>query len=339
MRKVRFFVTVLLSVCILLAGTAAADYGYTSVSAIPMAVDFTYSVEFDSNGFPHIVTDYPFEAAGANEMNLVYDKGDIAEAITLRYRHATGTTSVGTRNGDLFPENTPMEAYRMIRSGELTPDGYVYINTSNYGPETSWVLVYSVRAKNYTEYRERTHGQGFNAMGSGGTEKDVYYEAGEIISSRMIRRTDDADLMVEYDPYGNITYASVTRYGTQVEVYDYDPSTGLFSGKTLTELGFEESDLETEALAALGSRTGTVVAQELPAAETAVSPLVFTGSLLTGILIGLALFRKLRRRRDEKKKLSAPETGTDSAGNPGATAENTAEPPVEAEPPKTFSAH
>ena len=50
---------------------------YTSVSKIPMAVDFTVSVEFDDEGKPNVVTDYPFEATGATEMELQYIKEGI----------------------------------------------------------------------------------------------------------------------------------------------------------------------------------------------------------------------------------------------------------------------
>ena len=62
----------LLLLCLAMAGTAFADYGYTRVSEIPMAADFSVRVEFDGGGQPHIATDYPFESAGATEMNLVY---------------------------------------------------------------------------------------------------------------------------------------------------------------------------------------------------------------------------------------------------------------------------
>ena len=68
MKKTLFAVLAVLLISIIFMGMASADYGYTSVSQIPMAVDFTFSVEFDDAGEPQIVTDYPFEATGATEM-------------------------------------------------------------------------------------------------------------------------------------------------------------------------------------------------------------------------------------------------------------------------------
>ena len=174
------------------AGTAFADYGYTSVSEIPMAADFSVRVDFDGDGQPHVVTDYPFESAGASEMNLVYAAKENPEVFTLKYTPATGATAVGSWNSDVFGDARPAEeAYRMIRNGEVSTDGCVYISTSNYGLETDWVLVYSVPEKNYTEYKERTYAQAFNAMGNGGTEKAVYYRGGKIESARLLKRIRD----------------------------------------------------------------------------------------------------------------------------------------------------
>ena len=335
MRKMKSLVPALVLLMILLTGTASADYGYTSVSDIPMAVDFTFSVDFDDGGLPHIVTDYPFETAGATEMNLVYGNEENPEVLTLNYNHSTGVTSIGSRNEDLLGTDDPEKAYRMIRSGELTPDGYVYINTSSNGLETDWVLVYAARENNYTEYKERTYQQAFNAMGNGGTEKAVYYRAGEIESSRLLRRIYDADLVIEYDPSGEITYASITRYGTETVTYDYDPSTGLFGGRPISELGFDEADLKIQALAARGTRTGAVVAvdpQAVSGGNGAGSVFVLAGSIITGILLGLVLVKKFRSWRNSRKQ-SLPEADAGSRTGSENADTKPAAPPAEEEFP------
>ena len=308
-------VSALLLACIIMTAAAFADYGYTSVSDIPMAADFSVRVDFDGSGQPQVVTDYPFESAGASEMNLVYGNEDNPEIFTLKYTPASGAAAVGSWDSEVFGETRPSEeAYRMIRDGEVSTDGNVYISTSNYGLETDWVLVYSAPENNYTEYAERTYAQAFNAMGNGGTEKAVYYRGGKIESARLLKRIYDADLVVEYSAYGKITYASVIRYGTETRTYDYDPSTGLFGGHPLSELGFDDADLTAEPLAARGLRTETAVARDTPAASTRSGrdpSSVFAGSVIVGVLLGLVLFRKFQRRRNEKKQ-AAQETAESS---------------------------
>ena len=328
-----------LLICLATAGTAFADYGYTSVSEIPMAADFSVRVDFDGDGQPHVVTDYPFESAGATEMNLVYATKENPEVFTLKYTPATGATAVGSWNSDVFGDARPAEeAYRMIRNGEVSTDGCVYISTSNYGLETDWVLVYSVPEKNYTEYKERTYAQAFNAMGNGGTEKAIYYRNGKMESARLLKRTLDADLVVEYDAYGKITYASVTRYGTETRTYDYDPSTGLFSGHSLNELGFDEADLTAEPLAAKGLRTETAAARPVVAARSERdSSIVFAGSMLVGILIGLALFRRFQRRRNERKEQAAREAAESASPAPEKAAAAPTPAPEEYPEVKTMS--
>lgn len=72
MKKKLLTITALLLVCHLSAGMASAEYGYTRVSDIPMAVDFTYSLEIAEDGTPYVQTDYPFEETGAMQMVLIY---------------------------------------------------------------------------------------------------------------------------------------------------------------------------------------------------------------------------------------------------------------------------
>ncbi len=311
------FVFAVILVCFVLMGTASADYGYTEVSQIPMAVDFSVRVEFDDAGFPHIVTDYPFESTGATQMNLTYNKGDIAEAVTLQYRYPSGTTSVSGYNGKLYDYAHLGDAYQAIRSGDLTLDDRICINTSRFSPETDWFLVYSAGTGRYVEYTERTHAQAFNAMGSGGVAKSVFYIADRINSSCVQKRTDNADLVVERDMAGDISSAYITQYSPQYGIYYYDQYTGLFDGHPITELGFEESDLEIEALAAMGDRTGDVITSvsvepDLPVIRvTERSSFKAIGGLLAGIMIGITLYYLFRRRKAKPAEKKAEEKNTD----------------------------
>ena len=123
MKKMYLPVSVLILICIVLPGLASADYGYTSVSDIPGASHFSFRVDFDDNGLPHVVTDYPFRETGASELNIPYNRGSEYEVLTLNYRPSTGVTRITSFNGDIFKSNPAAEgAYEMIRNGELTPD-------------------------------------------------------------------------------------------------------------------------------------------------------------------------------------------------------------------------
>ena len=327
MRKgILTYITIVL-ICAALTGPALADPGYTSVSGIPMAVDFTYRVDFDDAGRPHIVTDYPFRD-GATEMNLAYNKGSQREVLTLNYNHTTGETRVRSWNGDVFESEPSDAAFRMIRNGELTQDDHVWINTSYFSQTTDWILEYSADEKNYTAYTERTRAQAFNAMGEGGTERTVYYSDGEISSSRLVKRIHDADLAVEYDEYGEITYASIVKYGPEFACYDYDPGTGLFSGHPITELGYEEADLEIPALAARDTGTESTVIYAPPAYADRIgagSSATLIGGLLAGIMIGIALFYMFRRKKHGAEEKTHEETDADpgrtdeSAGSAGSS--------------------
>ena len=82
MKKLLTFALAML-MCVVIVGTSLAEYGYTKLSQIPAAVDFTFDVTFDEEGLPHIVTDYPYKETGAEELNLTYNKDDIREAAVL----------------------------------------------------------------------------------------------------------------------------------------------------------------------------------------------------------------------------------------------------------------
>ena len=309
MRKHYLFFLIIILALFLSMGTSLADYGYTNVSQIPMAVDFSVRVDFDDAGIPHIVTDYPFDKTGATEMNLIYNKGDIQEAVVLQYQYPSGVTTIRQYDSSLYDYAHLGEACQAIRNGDLTLDDLVYINTSRFSEETDWFLVYSSSAKNYIEYSEKTHAQAFNGMGSGGVAKSIYYIANEIDYTRVLVRIENADLVVEHNKAGDITFAYVAQYAPEYAAYDYNQSTGLFDGHPITEFGFDEADLEISALAAVSDRTGTenthtsvVIAKDpaLTAGHRSTTGIV--GGLLSGIMIGITLYYLFRRRKNKPEE-------------------------------------
>ena len=306
---------------VLPAGAALADYGYTNVSEIPMAVDFTYGVAYDGDGRAWVRTDYPYESAGADKITLVYRRnGEDRDIGHLTYDFARKGTENSSYNGAYEDEQAFSQA---IRKGEVVLDR-IYIYTAHFNQKTDWFLVYDVNEQRYTEYSERTFAQDFNAMGAGGTEQTVYYEEDEIISSRTDKRMRDADLVIEYDADGEMTNADINLYAPSFTYYSYDPATGLFGGRTITELGYEESDLAMEPLAARGTRTETIVASDpvaVLAREGRNTPSL-AGGILTGVLMGLALFRMIRRRKEERKaEQDARRKENENTGNPEAYVE------------------
>ena len=308
----------LLLICLVFIGTASADRGYTTTDRIPMAVDFTVTVELDSNGMPHVVTDYPFAETGATQMNLVYSKNGRYEAAVLNYNPATDATTIAGFDSSIYPNgNYYGDILRDIRDGVLTLTHRVFINTSHFGAGTDWVLTYSTLLKEYVEYTEKTYAQSFNAMAAGGTARTIYYENGTLASSRTDKRNETADLLIEYDRAGNLVHAWVQNYGIVTSTNNYDPSTGLFGKYTLSELGFDDGDLSIPALAAIGdtdeAESDTDETEEEPSEisvpATGRSPAVtLAGGLIAGILIGVTLYYLNRRRKakaystEEKKE-------------------------------------
>ena len=257
MKKLLVFVTALL-LCIAIMSPALAEYGYTNVSKIPMAVDFTFRVDFDAKGEPHIVTDYPYKATGADLMNLVYTIDDIPEAIILKYNFSSGYTYIGggnTQYNSLDNREDISKVYKDIRDGVLVLY-QIGISTSNYSlTKTDWVLTYSIPAKAYTSYTEKTGAQAFNAMGAGGLAKSITYTNGIIKDAMVVKRTEDGDLILYYNKNGDITSANVSLYqGANKGHYFYNKSTGLFSGRKLSELGYDDDDINIPSPAALGSK-------------------------------------------------------------------------------------
>ena len=246
-----------LVLCVIFAATSLAEYGYTKLSQIPAAVDFTFEVNFDEEGLPHIVTDYPYQETGADELNLTYNKDDIREAITLQYNFHTGETDIRCIDGRLYDFDDLTPAYEDLRNGTLVLDDEVCINTANNSLyQTDWILTYSILTKAYTDYEEKTASQGHNAMDVGGERKMVSFRNGVLASSYYQKRIEDGDLCISYNSNGSIELAYIYLYrGENAGTYDYNEFTGLFSGKKLSELGFDDNDINQPAPAALGDST------------------------------------------------------------------------------------
>ena len=327
-RKVTLLVLVL--ICALLAGSALADYGYTSVSGIPMAVDFTYGVDYDGDGMARVRTDYPYTDEGADEMTLVYRrKGEEEDVGYLTYDLATKNTIENSSYNGAYENELAFS--KAIRSGEVVLDR-IYIYTAHFNQKMDWFLAYDVNKQQYTEYSEKTFAQAYNAMGAGGTEQTVYYEENEIVSSRTDKRQRNADLVIEYNAEGEMQFTFINLYEPVYRWYEYNAETGLFDGKTITELGYEESDLAMEPLAARGTRTETVVAPAPVVNEPAGrrDTLSLAGGVLVGVLMGLTLFRMIRSRKEERKaEQEARRKENENAENPDTY--------VEPEEMKTFS--
>ena len=86
---------------LLLAGSALAEYGYTSVTQLPMAVDFTLDVDFDETNGLTVITDYPYETTGATQMNLTFGRDGLEEVLVLKYVFASGDTYLASTDPSL----------------------------------------------------------------------------------------------------------------------------------------------------------------------------------------------------------------------------------------------
>jgi len=256
MKKTLFVMVIAALVCVLSAGIASAEYGYTRVSEIPMAVDFTYSVEFEEDGTPCLETDYPFEETGAMQMILMYIKEPQPFPLEIFYDPVTKLSTFDIPRGwfpGLDKEQASREAARMIREGEITPD-YIMIGTVHGGPETDWWLEYSVPKQQYASYTEKTFSPSYKEIAPNGKYSVINYTDGIIFLSN-IRKISPSPyygiLDLYYDAYGKLFH--YTYVVTPSETLHYDPETGLFGGKRIDELdaGFEEADLQVPAPAAL----------------------------------------------------------------------------------------
>ena len=337
MRRGFLLVMTAVLACFIFMGAAFADYGYTNVSQIPMAVESTFRVDTYQDGYLKIETDYPFETTGASEVNLVYQTPDGEEVFTMKYKYPARTTEIGSYNSKYLKDGTMEEAYQLVKSGKAIRDGNVHIGTNHFSTGTDWFLVYSTNepdGNQYTSYEERTYAQDFHAMAPGGISRSIHYKNGQITDSQLVHRTVDADLVIYYNQYGEITDANVIQYTPEHRDYFYNLSNGLFSGHKITELGFTEADMQTEPLAAVGERTAvltdtsdtivvttmndvisemdttettTTVAAEpaVPAVQADNSNFKFASSLIGGLLIGLTLYYTIRRRIALRKQEKA----------------------------------
>ena len=241
-------------VCLMFTGIASAEFGYSSVSKVPMAVDFTFSAEIDEFGYPHIKTNYPFTETGAMDMVLTYEKKGHPRAVELHYDPKTGTTRFGRLDEELFSkQDMTQEASQRILDGELT-QGSIFIGTLHGGENTDWWLEYSVPLQQYVKYEERTFSIAYNALYTNATVTEIHYADGVLTDSFIRIPSDGAVFHSVFDAYGKRTRSTfVWQYDPDWNYYYYDPETDLFDGKKIDELGlgFEEADLEITAPAAL----------------------------------------------------------------------------------------
>ena len=261
MKKKPLVITALLLVCVLSAGMASAEYGYTRVSDIPMAVDFTCSLEIAEDGTPYVQTDYPFVETGAMQMVLIYINHKEGLAY-ISYDPATKQASffhveVGPRSMDT--EQKIQKAAQMIRDGKMEP-WFIDIGTVHGGPDTDWWLDYHVPQKYYRSYEERTFSPSFyDEKNPDGKKSIIYYGPDGVMTSSYIRKISPspnyAELYLNYDAYGKLTdRTSIMPVLPEFRPVLYDPETGLFGGKKIDELDgpkFTEADLQVPAPAAL----------------------------------------------------------------------------------------
>ena len=190
MKKKLLTMAALLLVCVLSAGMASAEHGYARVSDIPMAVDFTYSVEFAEDGTPYVQTDYPFEETGAMQMVLIYINHKEGLAY-ISYDPATKQASffhveVGPRSMDT--EQKIQKAAQMIRDGKMEL-WFIDIGTVHGGPDTDWWLAYHVPQKYYWSYEERTFSPSFyDEKNPDGKLSIIYYGLDGVMTRSYIRK-------------------------------------------------------------------------------------------------------------------------------------------------------
>ena len=143
----------------------------------------------------------------------------------------------------------------MIRNGEVTMNDSVWVGTAYRNAQTDWYLEYSISKKAYVSYEEKTHSQGFNAMGTGGIRKMLDYSGDELVRSYYQKRTENADLCLYFDQFGHMNFCYISQYRPESNSFYYDFATGLFGGKKISELGlgYEDEDLQVTAPAALAT--------------------------------------------------------------------------------------
>ena len=197
MKRCIFFLILL---CVLLCGAAAADTGYTRVSMIPGAVDFTWDMTVDERGDPVIVTDYPFKAADAMAMQFIFCEAGGEWRAEFRVTEDGETLLYGfsedyAGDGEADEAEVLFAVMRDLKNGTITPEAIII-----YGQGESWSLQYQVSENRYQQYCTYT-----------ALEDAVYLEqiiafseTGGISSSTVNLTRDKMQLYLYYGKYGTL---------------------------------------------------------------------------------------------------------------------------------------
>ena len=230
-----YFILALLLVSVLI-GTAEADFGYTDVSLIPEAQDFTYNVSSDDAGQFSLITDYPFDLFDNTiYMDLYYYDASTSDfAFMIAYDSSTDVTSVDwsdTRYADCVNDEEKLQAVNNdFQSGNVVMQK-IMIDWAGaslfYSPEDG-----------YNTYEMQDISPVFY------TFQDIYYDQSGMMAGSSVslydRNNTDHNIFLEYNRYGAVSAGVINYDGAG---YQYDLSTGLFNGSTIEELGFEEGTM------------------------------------------------------------------------------------------------
>lgn len=246
MRRRSFYSLVLFALLFFSASIATAEpeSSYTNISMVPGAVDFTYQVTKDSQGELTVITDYPGVSFGADRMDFWYADSNHRDVCSLRYDCRTGEVKVGSWDADCF--SSEEEVYDAIKNGEYSIIELIQIGTLSKNGSKGWVLNYDARNKRYDFYSYGNSVKAFDGTFQGETRYWIFYDSNGDMSGSCVRICSDSySLELEFDKFSRITDEShIAGLG---DIYYYDPSTGLFEGHDITEFGFSEDVLSTEA--------------------------------------------------------------------------------------------
>ena len=246
-------VILLLVFVAVLAGTAAyADYGYTNLAMIPEAVDFSYSVSLSTGGGFVVTTDYPFGSYDIEAFSVEYYYPDdpYNTAFTVSKYPQTGETEVIWNTfsyaASASEEEIIISAYQSIQNHEVAAK-YIRLDRTAGGS-----ITYAVDENRYISYSESS----FDASVHAGYSASVNYtEDGDIYYTYIFAYRFDSGYInmnsagLGFDKYGNFWFGSATVDGVS---YEYQSDTGLFDGMTLSDLGFDESEIYSHIPAAVG---------------------------------------------------------------------------------------
>ena len=231
------------------ANTAATVFpdSYASLSDIPMAVPFSVSVSY-KEGYPQIVTDYPFEETGATQLHLVYSK-DGTGNVVLGYRYPSSVAILESHPASLSEKYTEPQILKALQKGEFGRLDRVYVSTSHFNAkDTDWVLEYSPSKKQYLSYRESTNLRSYNDVAYGNVSREIFFNGKSIDQQRVSIRHENAHMEIGYDLQGVREYAYISQYSPTSGLYNYNSSTGLFGDYPITEFGFTDEEFAIPAL-------------------------------------------------------------------------------------------